>query len=115
MYGLCRDAVERVSSLRRNRAGQYSREIFDESVKHLDLGKRDLRGRRLVRYLWRRSWEMVWHQVDLEVKEGILAPRINSVSLWLVDDLVWKPIDATKININSVENTFFTRVAINTQ
>ena len=39
IYGLCRDAVERVSSLRRNRAGQYSREIFDELVKHLGLGK----------------------------------------------------------------------------
>jgi IS605 OrfB family transposase len=46
--------------------------------------------------------------------EGILVPRINSISLWLVDDHVWKPIDATKININGVENTFFTSVAINT-
>jgi hypothetical protein len=27
---------------------------------------------------------------------------------------VWKPIDATKININGVENIFFTSVAINT-
>jgi hypothetical protein len=48
------------------------------------------------------------------MREGILAPRINSVSLWLVDDHVWKPIDATKININGVVNTFFTSVAINT-
>jgi len=39
IYGLCRDAVERVSSLRRNRARQYSREIFNEIVKHLGLGK----------------------------------------------------------------------------
>jgi hypothetical protein len=47
MYGLCRDAVERISPLRRNKARQYSREIFDELVKYLNLGKRDLRGRRL--------------------------------------------------------------------
>jgi putative transposase len=114
IHGVCQDAVERVSSLRRNRARQYSREIFDELVKHLDLGKKDLRGRGIVRYLWRRSWEIARHQVDLEMREGILVPRINSVSLWLVDDHVWKPIDATKININGVENTFFTRVAINT-
>jgi hypothetical protein len=46
--------------------------------------------------------------------EGILVPRINSVSLWLVDDHVWKPIDATKININGFESIFFTSVAINT-
>jgi len=53
IHGLCRDAVERVSSLRRNRARQYSREIFDELVKYLDLGKgilgvegsRDISGR----------------------------------------------------------------------
>jgi IS605 OrfB family transposase len=83
-------------------------------VKYLDLGKRGLRGRRIKRYLWRRSWEIARHQVDLEMIEGILAPRINSVSLWLVDDHVWKPIDATKININGVVNTFFTSVAINT-
>jgi hypothetical protein len=51
IHGLCRDAVERVSPLRRNKARQYSREIFDELVKYLDLGKRDLRGRRVVRYL----------------------------------------------------------------
>jgi IS605 OrfB family transposase len=114
IHGLCQDAVERISSLRRNRARQYSREIFDELVKHLDLGKRDLRGRRLARYLWRRSWEIARHQVDLEMKEGILVPRINSVSLWLVDDHVWKPINPTKININGVENILFTRVAINT-
>jgi mRNA-degrading endonuclease RelE of RelBE toxin-antitoxin system len=55
IYGVCQDAVERVSSLRRNRARQYSWEIFDELVKYLNLGKRDLRGRRIVRYLWRRS------------------------------------------------------------
>ena len=41
-------------------------------------------------------------------------PRINGVSLWLVDDHVWKPIDATKIRINGVENIFFTSAAINT-
>jgi IS605 OrfB family transposase len=46
--------------------------------------------------------------------ERILVPRINSVSLRLVDDHVWKPIDATKININGFENIFFTSVAINT-
>ncbi|MDT7889928.1 MAG: hypothetical protein RQ885_13270, partial [Desulfurococcales archaeon] len=114
IHGLCRDAVERVSSLRRNRARQYSREIFDEIVKHLGLGKRGLRGRRVVRYLWRRSWEIARHQVDLEMIERILVPRINSVSLRLVDDHVWKPIDATKININGFENIFFTSVAINT-
>jgi putative transposase len=48
------------------------------------------------------------------MSDGILVPRINSVSLWLVDDHVWKPMDATKININGVENIFFTSVAINT-
>jgi IS605 OrfB family transposase len=67
-----------------------------------------------VRYLWRRSWEIARDQVDLEMMEGKLAPRINSASLWLVDDHVWKPIDATKININGVENILFTSVAINT-
>jgi len=114
IHGVCQDAVERVSSLRRNRARQYSREIFDELVKHLDLGKKDLRSKRLVRYLWRRSWEIARHQVDLEMKEGILVPRINSVSLWLVDDHVWKPIDAMKIRINGFKHIFFTSVAINT-
>jgi IS605 OrfB family transposase len=115
IHGVCQDAVERVSSLRRNRAGQYSREIFNEIVKYLNLGKKDLRSKRLVRYLWRRSWEIARHQVDLEMMEGKLAPRINSVSLWLVDGHVWKPINPTKIRINSVENIFFTRVAINTR
>jgi hypothetical protein len=114
IHGLCRDAVERISSLRRNRARQYSREIFDELVKYLSLGERDLRGRRIKRYLWRKSREIARDQVDLEMMEGKLVPRINSVSLWLVDDHVWKPIDATKININGVENIFFTSVAINT-
>jgi IS605 OrfB family transposase len=46
--------------------------------------------------------------------EGKLVPRINSVSLWLVDDHVWKPVNPTKININGVENTLFTSVAIHT-
>ena len=46
--------------------------------------------------------------------EGILVPRINSVSIRLVDDHVWKPMDATKIRINGFENIFFTSVAINT-
>jgi hypothetical protein len=110
----CQDAVERVSSLRRNRAKQYSREIFDELVKHLGLGKRDLRGRRLVRYLWKKSWEIARHQVELEMMEGKLVPRINSASLWLVDDHMWKPVNPTKINIDGFENTFFTRVAVNT-
>jgi hypothetical protein len=55
IHGVCQDAVERVSSLRRNRARQYSREIFNEIVKYLNLGKKDLRCKRLVRYLWRRS------------------------------------------------------------
>jgi hypothetical protein len=45
---------------------------------------------------------------------GILVPRINSVSLWLVDDHIWKPVNPTKIRINCVENIFFTSVAINT-
>jgi hypothetical protein len=67
IHGLCQDAVKRVSSLRRNKARQYSREIFDELVKYLNLGKKDLRGRRVVRYLWRRSWEIARHQVDLEM------------------------------------------------
>ncbi|MDT7887586.1 MAG: hypothetical protein RQ885_01255 [Desulfurococcales archaeon] len=39
IHGLCQDAVERVSSLRRNKARQYSREIFNELVKYLGLGK----------------------------------------------------------------------------
>jgi DNA polymerase III sliding clamp (beta) subunit (PCNA family) len=56
IHGLCQDAVERVSSLRRNKARQYAEEIFDELVRHLGLGERDLRGRRIRRYLWRRSW-----------------------------------------------------------
>ena len=47
MHGVCQDAVERVSPLRRNKARQYSREIFEELVKYLNLWKRDLRGRRL--------------------------------------------------------------------
>jgi hypothetical protein len=114
IHGLCQDAVERVSSLRRNKARQYSREIFDELVKYLGLGKKDLRSRRIRRYLWRRSWEIAWNQLDLEMMGGILVPRINSVSLWLVDDHVWKPVNPTKININDVENIFFTSVAINT-
>jgi hypothetical protein len=42
------------------------------------------------------------------------VPRINSISLWLVDDHVWKPVNPTKININGVVNTFFTSIAINT-
>jgi hypothetical protein len=57
-------------------------------VKYLDLGKRGLRGRRVVRYLWRRFWMVAWHQVDLEMMKEILAPRINSVGLRLVDDHV---------------------------
>jgi putative transposase len=114
IHGLCQDAVERISSLRRNKAGQYSREIFDELVKYLDLGKRGLRSMRIVRYLWRKSREIARHQVDLEMMEGKLVPRINSASLWLVDDHVWKPVSPTKIRINGYENTFFTSVAINT-
>jgi hypothetical protein len=46
--------------------------------------------------------------------EGKLVPRINSVSLWLVDDHVWKPVNPTKININGVKKIFFTSAAINT-
>jgi putative transposase len=114
IHGVCQDAVERVSSLRRKRARQYSREIFDELVKHLGLRKRDLRSRRVVRHLWKKSWEIARHQVDLEMSDGILVPRINSVSLWLVDDHLWKPVNPTKININGFENNFFTSVAINT-
>jgi hypothetical protein len=67
-----------------------------------------------VRLLWRRSWEIARDQVDLEMMEGKLVLRINSVSLWLVDDHVWKPVNPTKIRINGVENIFFTRVAVNT-
>ncbi|MFZ8824808.1 MAG: hypothetical protein ACO2O0_11795, partial [Desulfurococcales archaeon] len=118
IHGLCQGAVERVSSLRRNKVGQYSREIFNEIVKHLGLGKRilkkDLRSRRIVRYLWRRSWEIAWHQVDLEMKKGILVPRINSISLWLVNDHIWKPATPMKITIDGAENVFFTSAAINT-
>jgi hypothetical protein len=106
VHGVCQDAVERVSSLRRKRARQYSREIFNELVKHLGLGKKDLRGRRIRRYLWKRSWEIARYQVELEMIEGILVPRINSASLWLADDHMWKPINPTKINIDGVENTF---------
>ena len=106
IHGVCQDAVERVSSLRRNKARQYSREIFDELVKHLGLGKKDLRGRRIRRYLWKKSWEIARDQVELEMIEGILVPRINSASLWLADDHMWKPINHTKINIDGVENTF---------
>jgi hypothetical protein len=58
-HGVCQDATTRVSSLRRNRARQYSREIFDELTKYLNLGKKDLRSRRIRRYLWRRSWEII--------------------------------------------------------
>jgi len=47
--------------------------------------------------------------------EGKLAPRINSASLWLVDDHVRKPINPTKIRINGFENVFFTSVVINTR
>jgi hypothetical protein len=83
-------------------------------VKYLGLGKKDLRGMRIRRYLWRRSWEIARHQVDLEMIEGILVPRINSVSLWLINDHVRKLVNPTKININGFENIFFTSVAINT-
>jgi hypothetical protein len=48
--------------------------------------------------------EIAWNQLDLEMMEGILVPGINSVSLWLVDDHLWKPVNPTKININGVEN-----------
>ena len=48
------------------------------------------------------------------MNNGILVSRINSVSLWLVDDHVWKPINPMKIRINGVENIFFTSVAVNT-
>jgi putative transposase len=46
--------------------------------------------------------------------EEILVPRIDSVSLWLVNDHVWKLVNPTKISIDGIENTSFTRVAINT-
>jgi hypothetical protein len=67
-----------------------------------------------VRLLWRKSREIAWHQVDLEMSNGILVLRINSVSLWLVDDHVWKPVNPTKIRINGFENISFTSIAINT-
>jgi hypothetical protein len=93
---------------------QYSREFFDELVKYLNLREKDLKNKKLMKLLWRKSREIAWDQVELEMSNGILVPRINSVSLWLVDDHLWKPIDATKININGFENIFFTSVAINT-
>jgi hypothetical protein len=34
------------------------------------------------------------------------VPRINSISLWLVDDHVWKPATPMKITIDGVENIF---------
>jgi hypothetical protein len=114
IHGVCQDAVERISSLRRNRARQYAEEIFDELVKCLNLWEKDLKDKKLVRLLWRKSREIARYQVDLEMSDGILVPRINSASLWLVDDHIWKPVNPTKININSFENTFFTSVAINT-
>jgi len=39
VHGVCQDAVERVSSLRRNRARQHAEEIFKEIVKYLNPGK----------------------------------------------------------------------------
>jgi hypothetical protein len=48
------------------------------------------------------------------MNDGIQMPRINSVSLWLVDERVWKPVNPTKIRINGVGNIFFACVAINT-
>jgi hypothetical protein len=48
------------------------------------------------------------------MSNGILVPRINSVSLWLVDDNAWKLVNPTKIRINGFENIFFTSFAINT-
>jgi len=39
-------------------ARQYSREIFKEIVKYLGLGEKDLRSRRVVRHLWKKSWEI---------------------------------------------------------
>ncbi|MDT7887888.1 MAG: hypothetical protein RQ885_02800 [Desulfurococcales archaeon] len=48
VHGVCQDAVERVSSLRRNRAGQYAEEIFNEIVKYLNLGEKDLKNKKLV-------------------------------------------------------------------
>jgi IS605 OrfB family transposase len=114
VHGVCQDAVERVSSLRRNRARQYSREIFREIVKYLNLREKDLKNKKLVRLLWEKSWEIAWDQADLEMSYGIPVLRINSVSLWLVDDHIWKPVNPMKININGVENTLFTSVAIHT-
>jgi IS605 OrfB family transposase len=58
--------------------------------------------------------EIAWDQVDLEMSNEILVPRINSVSLWLLDDHVWKPVNPTKIRVNGFGNTFFTSAAINT-
>jgi hypothetical protein len=59
-----------------------------------------------MRLLWEKSWEIAWDQADLEMSNGIPVLRINSVSLWLADDHMWKPINPTKINIDGVENTF---------
>jgi hypothetical protein len=55
------------------RLGQYSGEIFDEIIRYLNQGRENLRGRRIRRYFWRRSWEITWYQVDLEMMEGILG------------------------------------------
>jgi hypothetical protein len=46
--------------------------------------------------------------------EGKLVPRINSISLGLVDDHVRKPATPMKITIDGVENIFFISAAINT-
>jgi hypothetical protein len=48
---------------------------------------------------------VAWYQVDLEMMEEILAPRINGISLWLVYDHVWKPATPMKISIDEVENS----------
>jgi hypothetical protein len=86
---------------------------LDEIVKYLNLGKKDLKNKKFVRLQWRRSWEIAWDQVDLEISKVVLVPRINSVSLWLVYDRIWKPIDTAKISIDGVENIFFTIATIN--
>jgi hypothetical protein len=34
------------------------------------------------------AWEIARDQADLEMIGGMLVPKINSVSLWIVDDHV---------------------------
>ncbi len=115
VHGVCRDATNRVLSLKKNKTRHYTHEIFEELVKHLGLNSQDLmKSRRLRKHLWGKAREIARYQVDLEMRDGILVPRINNVSMWLVDDRVWKPLDVREVIVNDVKTLFFTKVAINT-